>query len=522
MKQNLPDYIRENESLRQVLLAQEGFMKYVADYIVNGGDDGLSLYAKYQENVFDDYRKACSWDPDTQLMSKDEQWMKALGLGNHLKKEFGYRKVVESALCELDEEASEAVRGFYDGYMAYAWRSDFERRNPQHTTDMGFYQNFMEQFRHPNGLVFRCMELAIKEHHGKGWTESDQYDYYRIAEYHYFYFDWKGPHGSRAFGRLRRGVKEWLEGKDDDECRELARDMLVKVGFFSKHIYNDDAYISTNGTPFPVEDRRWFRSLLEGLAHKTDTEIMRLFRDFLYLLQEVCRIWAARLLKNHNIDFHELEKEYVSFLRPYSPNIQRRFRRYKDDFDYFHYLDHYYIEDTPNDCCFSNEDEVRKRLYDLYNIKEDDLSEYTDEIAEWSDQEKGNTTQSKDERREGDGRPPRVVGSLMWTTRAKQCFEKAVEKRWMTFENGKYSWCGIKPKPSGKPNKSELAYFLGKVYGYKFENGNNVGARLPASELDEYFGFGGKGVNDTLLQLYRAGNEQEYRSTIDDFFNEID
>lgn len=52
MKKNLPDYIREDEKLRQVLLAQEGFMKYVTEYIIKGGDDGLSLYAKYQEQVY--------------------------------------------------------------------------------------------------------------------------------------------------------------------------------------------------------------------------------------------------------------------------------------------------------------------------------------------------------------------------------------------------------------------------------------------------------------------------------------
>lgn len=486
-------------------------MKYVAEYVRNGGDDGLSLYAQYQEHIYADYRKANNWNGDAQIMSEDEFRLEALGQGNHLKKEFGYRKAVESALSELDEEATDAVRSYYDGYMAYAWRTDFERRYPQHTTDMGFYQYFMEQFRHPNGLVYRCMELALKEHHGKGWTENDQYDYYRIAEYHYFYFDSCGPHGNRAFDRLRRGVKEWLEGKDDEECRELAIDMLEKVKFFSQHIYNDEAVCYSNGSPFPIKDKKWLRGLVEGFGKKSDTEIMQLFGDFLFLLQEVCRIWAARLLRYHNTDLHELEKRVYSFLRPYTPE--------EDGFDYFHYVDHYYIEDNPNTCCINDSQKAREMLYDLYNIKEDDLSENTDDVAERPEQEKEKTNQSKDESRGGDGRPPRVVGSLMLTARAKQCFEKAVEKRWMTFENGKYSWCGVKPKPSGKPNKSELAYFLGKVYGFEYKDGNNCGAKLPADELNKYFGFN-KSITDTLLQLYRRNNKQPYRSTIDDFFNE--
>ncbi len=403
MKKILPDYIRDNEHLRQILLAQEGFMKYVAEYIINGGDDGLSLYAKYQEYVFDDYRKAYNWDPDTQLMSIDELRLKALGQGNHLKKEFGYRKALEQVLSELDEEeAAETVRGFYDGYMAYAWRADFERRNPQHSTDMGFYQYFMEQFRHPNGLVYRCMELAIKEHHGKGLTETDQYDYYRIVEYHYFYFDLCGPNGNRDFGLLRRGVKEWLEGKDDEECRELARDMLDKVRFFSQHIYNDEAVSKTYGCSFQIEDKRWLRGLAEGFGRKTDTEIMQIFRDFLFLLQEVCRIWAARLLRYHNTDFHELESSVNSFLRPY--------RHKEDGFDYFHYNDHYYIEDNPNTCCVNDDQQVKELLYTLYEIKEGDNLEKKVNVTKLSKQEGEMPMAPGNKRIGGDGKPPRVAG----------------------------------------------------------------------------------------------------------------
>ena len=115
---------------------------------------------------------------------------------------------LEKAISELeDEEASETVGAFYDGYLAYAWRGFFERRNPEQTTDMGFYKLFMEQFHHPNGLVYRCMELAIKDHHGEAWSNDDYYDFYRIAEYYYFYFDIKRREGRLAFDRLRRGVK---------------------------------------------------------------------------------------------------------------------------------------------------------------------------------------------------------------------------------------------------------------------------------------------------------------------------
>lgn len=403
MKKAIDDYIRENEDFRQALLKLEGFIKYMTDYIINGGDDGLSLYAKYQDYVFDNYCKANRWNPDTLLLSMDELRLKALNPGNHLKKEFGYRKALERLLSELDEEeAAETIRGLYDGYMAYAWRTDFERRNPQHTTDMGFYQNFMEQFRHPNGLVYCCMELAIKEHHGKGWTETDQYDFYQIAEYHYFYFDLCGPHGNRAFGRLRRGVKEWLEGKDDEECRELAKDMLEKMRFFSHHIYNDEAVCYSNGSPFPIEDKKWLRGLVENSGKNSVTEVMQIFRDFLFLLQEVCRIWAARLLRYHKTDLHEFEKRVYSFLRPYTPN--------EDGFEYFHYVDHYYIEDSPNTCCVNDSQRAKELLYSMYGINDEDSLAKTSVVSEQPIQESSPPKELENEKRGGDGEPPRLAG----------------------------------------------------------------------------------------------------------------
>ena len=44
---------------------------------------------------------------------------------------------------------------------------------------------------------------------------------------------------------------------------------------------------------------------------------------------------------------------------------------------------------------------------------------------------------------------------------------------------------------------SELAYFLGKIYGYEFKDGNNCGAKLPSC-LNRYFGFNKK-VSDLLF-----------------------
>lgn len=474
MNQNLPDIIRENEDLRQALLEQDGFMKYVAEHI-DDGEDGLTIYARYQEHVYAVYRKENSWNPDAQLMSGEELWLVALGADNHLMKEFRSLKALERSLSGLPEEVADTVRGFYDGYMAYAWREYFERRNPEHCTDAGLYKVLMEQYLWPNGLAHRCMDIVLKEHHGKGLSEKDQYDYYRIAEYHYFYFDESGRQGKLAFNRLRRGVKEWLDGKDDEECRELAIDMLTKVRNFSQHIYNDEAVCSSNGVPFPLEDKRWLRQMAWDLGKK-DTKACFYFCEFVQILAEIGHIWAARLLRKHNIDMHKLEEETYSFILPYTPK--------EDGYDYCYYVDHHYNTDNSKTCCVNNQREAKDLLYKSFSKESD---------------------------------PGKQGDVLMWTTYAKTCFNKAVEEGWMKIEDGKYIWLGVTKISEGKPSMSELAYFLGKVYGFVFENGNNSGSKLPAKELNEYFGFN-KSVTDTLLQLYRANNKQAYRNVIDDFF----
>lgn len=371
MEQTLDYKIREDEKFRQALLKQGGFMKFVTEHI-DDGDDSLTLYARYQEHVFAAYRKENRWNPDAQLMSEEELRLEALGANNHLTKELRLRWNMEQLLADEDKETAGTVKNFYDGYMAYAWREYFEHRNPEHSTDLGLYKTLMEQFSGPSGLACRCMELTLKEHHNIGWTEDDKYDYYRIAEYYYFYFGDSTRQGKRSFDRLRRGVKELLEGKSDEESRELAVDMLEKVRWFSQHIYNDEAVCSLNGVPFPLEDKRWLRDM--ALSSNKKPGIMGPYlSEFVFLLQEVGRIWAARLLKEHRIDFYTLEKEAYSFMQPYNAG--------NDGYDYHYYVDHNYTNDSPNTCCVKSNSKAKELLYLRYGKKVEVISEEYDEKA---------------------------------------------------------------------------------------------------------------------------------------------
>ena len=500
MKQTLPELIKQDEELRRTLLAQEGgIVKYLAEHL---DADGFTLYSTYQNYVLNEYIKANTWNPDAQLMSEEELRLEALGDNNHLKKELHLRWNLEQLPEDTQEDVAESLKNFYDGYMAYAWREYFEHRNPEHSTDLGFYKTLIKQFSGSDGLAYRSMELTLKEHHGIGWTDNDKYTYFCISEYYYFYFDMFRRQGKRAFDRLRRGVEEWLDGKSDEECRELAVDMLEKVKWFSQHIYNDKAGCSSNGTPFPLEDKKWLREMARGLGKKPGA-MGFYFSEFVSLLQEVGRIWAARLLKEHHVDLYTLEKETYSFLQPYAAG--------NDGYDYHYYVDHYYTNDSPNTCCVKNDRKAKELLYALYG-KKIEVEEQNDGKPDlpFNDNNRGINN-------DVNGVPKTVPDeALILTEEAKLCFEEAVKKKWMKKENDKYSWCGVTKNSYGK--KGQLAYFLGKVYGANYEKGYNSGVRLPYC-LRNYFGFT-KSVSDTLKQVYKCNNIQPWRQPIDDFFDE--
>jgi len=104
------------------------------------------------------------------------------------------------------------------------------------------------------------------------------------------------------------------------------------------------------------------------------------------------------------------------------------------------------------------------------------------------------------------------------TERAQTYFQKAVDKGYMKFNNGQFVWIGVKKKPNGTPNISELAYFLGKVYEYKHSVSGNIGKRFPEDELNSLFGK--TKLYNRLVQVHNAMSIQAWRQPIDDLFQE--
>lgn len=98
------------------------------------------------------------------------------------------------------------------------------------------------------------------------------------------------------------------------------------------------------------------------------------------------------------------------------------------------------------------------------------------------------------------------------TERAQKYFQKAIEKGYMKLENGKFIWLGV----GGKGKKSQLAYFCGRVYEYKYSINGNVGTEFPEEELVKLFGV--TRLYTLLTQTYAATKQQAWKVLIDDLF----
>lgn len=112
---------------------------------------------------------------------------------------------------------------------------------------------------------------------------------------------------------------------------------------------------------------------------------------------------------------------------------------------------------------------------------------------------------------EGDNRMP--LPKELDTPRARRYFAEAVRLGYMELtEDGRYRWIGT----GRKPCTAELAYFLGRVYNYKYTITGNAGENFPEESLNELFGV--KRLYSSLTQVYNAQKPQRWRSQIDEMF----
>ena len=108
---------------------------------------------------------------------------------------------------------------------------------------------------------------------------------------------------------------------------------------------------------------------------------------------------------------------------------------------------------------------------------------------------------------------PDILIDILITDEQKQAWKKAIKNGFM------------EPTPNGFKWKLEpdctLAYFCGKLFGYKRVNNNgilqNVGGQVPYDKLQSLFNK--KRLDRALSQLYDAQKPQLWRKQIDELFN---
>ena len=366
MKHTLPEYIAQHEELRQLLLAQEGgIMKYLAEHL--DAKDSATLFRDYQNLCVEKFHEANKW-VYYKVWEGDDMRRAALGEVEHLWKEVNNYAALKPQLITMEDEVAEKIDWFVDLYLTYAYRLDRKRRFPKGQTDTEVYQEVIEMYN-SLGLAYKCMEIILKEHHTQGdveKTDSELLTEFLIRQY-------SNQLTLGVLSQMRRAVAEMLIGKTPEQCRQMAIDTMKRVRGFSQMIYTDDVVESLRPKSKTMAEQRekdgkWLsdvanRTVLEEFSAKVKSHSMRYyFADFVNLLKDVGRIWAAQLLVR-GIDMKVLEKGVCCILKPSD--------------EPFYYVDKFYFDDLPGRYCISNEEIADKLLYDIYGVelREEDVSQ---------------------------------------------------------------------------------------------------------------------------------------------------
>ena len=358
MKQTLPEYIKQNEDLRKVLLSQEGgIMKYLAENVDANGT--AELFTDYQNHCVDIFFEKNKW-VYYKVWEGDDIRRAALGEVEHLWKEVNYYTALKPQLAKMESEVIEKIDWFVDLYLTYAYRLDRKRRFPKGQTDTEVYQEVIGMYD-TLGLAYKCMEIILKEHHAQEEvekSESELFTEFLIRQY-------SKQLTLGALSQIRQAVSEMLIGKTPEQCRQMAIDMMKEVRGFSQMIYTDEVVNSLRTQNKLMAEQRendgkWLRNVadrtvLEEFSAKVKTHSMRYyFADFVNLLKDVGRIWAAQLLVR-GIDMKVLEKGVCCILKP------------SDEPHY--YVDRFYSVDNRGDCCIYSLSEAKKLLARIKDLE---------------------------------------------------------------------------------------------------------------------------------------------------------
>lgn len=364
MKQTLPDYIKQNEDLRKVLLAQEGgIMKYLAEHLDANGT--AELFGGYQNHCVELFFEKSKW-VYYKVWEGDDMRRAALGEVEHLWKEVKYYTALKPQLVKMEDEVVERIDWFVDLYLTYAYRLDRKRRFPEGQTDTEVYCEVIDLYS-GLGLASKCMNLILREHHASKEMERTGEDIWTD----FLVRQWSDQFTLGAFAQMRNAVAEMLVGKDNKQCRQMATDTMEKLRSFSQKIYTDVVvdHLREMGYTKDADQRErdgeWLRdvsehAVLEVFSDKDKSYTMHYyFANFVNILKDVGRIWAAQLLV-HNTDMKDLEDDVCCILNP------------TDSLRY--YVDRYYSNDLPGRYCISNDHQAEEILKELKHSIENNVN----------------------------------------------------------------------------------------------------------------------------------------------------
>lgn len=376
MKQTLPEIIRKNENFRQFLLAQEGgIMKFWAEH--PDRDFDANLFDDYEKQLVKAYLQANNRNRTIVSLQGDELKLEARNWYRLTEKEIHYKVVLQPILATLPKEISEQVNQHIDDYLADAYRDYRRCFFSNGITPLAFYDEVVKQFG-TGGLARDCMDYVLREHHHPEVWSKKKREYTLMREFFIRQFSEMIPED--AYKLLRQAVKEKLEGKSPDECRLEAIKTMKLVKDFSRMIYSSAEVITSDCTGRYKVDKKFLRELVGGnaalllLSKAKVPPLHECFFNFVSLLNDIGRIWAARLLKDYNIDMHELEKETGAILYPVTEPLQNPDGAVHDNYEY--YVDKDYSDTLDDQCCIYDEKQAKELLDALQNeIKRENLAE---------------------------------------------------------------------------------------------------------------------------------------------------
>ena len=381
MKQKLPDYIRQNKKLRQALLAQKGgIMKYLAEHL--DADGIVELFNGYQDQSAEAFFEVNKWDLWINR-SGEETRLRAIG-HEHFKEELRYQRDLVAYLDRTLKSEIQIVNDVIERYLTEAYTRRFY---PSDMSNRDFYHNVIESYRWPDGLAYECMNIILKEHHAQDKiekTEEDLYLEFKIRQLSHRL-------NSNSFSQMRRAVADMLDGKPKERRLLMAIDTMKKVRSFSQMIYTDREVQILRECELPgyseIADRResdgrWLRDVAEHAVlkslnnHDTIHSMRYYFADFVMILREVGRIWAAQLLVC-GFEMKDLEEKVGCIMNPVDSK-----RKY--------YKDKYYIDDLPDEYCVSDYDLVKEMLLKtgeipLMNIKDKEVKAAIEKLLKAKD-----------------------------------------------------------------------------------------------------------------------------------------